>query len=77
MKDGQLKQLVSLAVANHSPEELALGWLRYETVRTMSPRLFAKIVHRNLGGEWFDDIVTETIPAPFIRPVDAGRTFSA
>ena len=64
MSTQQLSQLVSLAVANHPPEELALGWLRYETVRTMSPRLFAKIVHRNLGGEWFDDIVTETIHEP-------------
>lgn len=39
----QIDRLIRLAVKNHTPEELALGWLRYEAVRK-----------RNLSGEDFD-----------------------
>lgn len=56
-----LDRLVRLCVANHTPEELALGWLRYEALRRVSPRIFAAITRRNLGGECFDDIVTEAL----------------
>ena len=56
-----LDQLVSLTVKNHTPEELALGWLRYEAVRKMSARHFGEMCKRNLGGEFFDDMVTEAV----------------
>ena len=53
--------LVQLCVSNHTPQELALGWLRYEAVRKMNPRQFGEVCKRNLGGEFFDDIVTEFV----------------
>lgn len=56
-----LDNLVALCVANHTPEELAMGWLRYEALRRVSPRIFAEIHKRNLSGEFFDDIVTEAL----------------
>ena len=56
-----LNGLVRLCVANHTPEELALGWLRYEALRRVSPRIFAEMNRRNLAGEFFDDIVTEAL----------------
>ena len=56
-----LDRLVRLCVANHTPEELALGWLRYEALRRVNPRIFAEMNRRNLAGEFFDDIVTEAL----------------
>jgi hypothetical protein len=58
---GSLDRLVRLCVANHTPEELALGWLRYEALRRVNPRIFAEMNRRNLAGEFFDDIVTEAL----------------
>jgi hypothetical protein len=58
-----LDRLVRLCVANHTPEELALGWLRYEALRRVNPRIFAEMNRRNLAGEFFDDIVTEALLA--------------
>jgi hypothetical protein len=52
-----MDSLVRLCVANHTPEELALGWLRYEALRKVSPRTFAEMNRRNLAGEFFDGIV--------------------
>ena len=56
-----LDRLVRRCVANHTPEELALGWLRYEALRRVNPRIFAEMNRRNLAGEFFDDIVTEAL----------------
>lgn len=50
-----------MVISNHTPEELALGWLRYEALRQVSPRMFAEMSKRNLAGEFFDDIVTEVL----------------
>ena len=61
MNNENLDTLVRLCVFNHSAEELALGWLRYEAVRKMNPRQFGEMCKRNLGGEFFDDIVTEAV----------------
>ena len=58
---GFLDMLVRSCVAQHSPEELALGWLRYEALRRVDPRTFAEIHRRNLDGDSFDDIVTESL----------------
>ena len=58
---GSLDRLVRLCVANYTPEELALGWLRYEALRRVNPRIFAEMNRRNLAGEFFDDIVTEAL----------------
>ena len=58
---GSLDCLVRLCVANHTSEELALGWLRYEALRRVNPRIFAEMNRRNLAGEFFDDIVTDAL----------------
>ncbi len=60
-KPGSLERMVRLVVANHTPEELALGWLRYEAVRKMSTHTFGELCKRNIGGERFDDMVTDSI----------------
>ena len=57
----ELDRLVRLCVANHTPAELALGWLRYEALRRVNPRVFAEMNRRNMAGEFFDDIVTEAL----------------
>jgi hypothetical protein len=56
-----LDRLVRLCVTNHPPEELALGWLRYEALRRVNPRIFAEINRRNMAGVFFDDVVTEAL----------------
>lgn len=56
-----LQEVVRLCVANHTPEELALGYLRYEAVRLLSPTMFSSLHIRNLNGEWFDDVITEAL----------------
>jgi hypothetical protein len=56
-----VSSLIRLCIANHSPEELAIGWLRYEALRRVPPRIFAEISRRNLGREFFDDIVTDAL----------------
>jgi hypothetical protein len=72
-----LDRLVWLCVENHTPEELALGWLRYEALRRVPPRIFAEMNRRNLAGELFDDIVTEALlswksPEPNARVMTPG-----
>lgn len=61
MKTDKIDRLIQLAVANHTPEELALGWLRYETVRKLNARAFAQLCKHNLNGKCFDSLVTEAI----------------
>lgn len=39
------------------PEELALGYLRYEALRRLTPREFTKLYKRNLASNPFDDLV--------------------
>lgn len=69
-----LDRLVRLVVSNHTPEELALGYLRYEAVRRMSPRTFGELHKLNLSGRFFDDLVDEALKswkepnAPAHRP---------
>lgn len=58
---GSLDRMVRLLVASHTPEELALGYLRYEAVRRMSPRTFGELHKLNLSGKFFDSLVDETL----------------
>lgn len=60
-KNDSLDRLVRLCVANHTPEEMALGWLRYECVRKMNARQFGEICKWNLSGEFFDDLITSAM----------------
>jgi hypothetical protein len=73
MSPKQLETLVGMIVLNHTPEELALGWLRYEAVRKMHPRHFGELCRRNLGGEFFDDLVTEAVNEHTIPPQSTHR----
>jgi hypothetical protein len=36
---------------------LAIGFIRYEAVRKMSPRVFTELCRRNLEGLAFDDLI--------------------
>jgi len=56
-----LEKLVALCVANHTPEELALGWLRYESVRKMNPSIFGEMSRLNVDGETLDAFVTDSL----------------
>lgn len=60
-RSGSLERLVRLLVANHAPEELALGYLRYEAVRKMSPRTFGELHKLNLSGKFFDSLMDEAL----------------
>jgi len=53
--DKHAKQVVRVL----TPEELALGWMRYEALRRLNPRQFSEIHDRNIRGEWFDDLADE------------------
>ena len=61
METKTLHQLVQIVVRNHTPEELALGYLRYEALRRMSPRTFRDIYQRNLYGRDFDELMDEAL----------------
>jgi nitric oxide synthase oxygenase domain/subunit len=58
-KDKHLDMLANLAISIYSPEELAVGFVHYQTLRAFSPRMFAELSKRNLTDENFEDMVTE------------------
>ena len=53
-----LDQLIEATMAAQTPEELALGWLRYEELRRFSVAAYQCLTARNLDGENFDEMVT-------------------
>lgn len=61
INSAQLAHLVRLCIDANSTEELALGFLRYEALRRVTTRAFGEMNRRNLAGECFDDIVTESL----------------
>lgn len=60
-QDSPIDRLVRKCVEERTVEELAVGWLRYETLRRLSPQAFKEIDRRNKQGETFDDIVTQEL----------------
>ncbi|MDO8611114.1 MAG: hypothetical protein Q7R95_11365 [bacterium] len=54
-------KLLQNTFLDKSPTELALGYLRYEVLRKLSPMDFYKLYKRNLVGENFDEMVDEMI----------------
>ena len=56
-----LESLVQTAVRAHTPEELALGWLRYEALRRTTPARFLDLHTMNLAGRNYDELVTEEL----------------
>ena len=53
----KLQELVEEAVAFKSPEELALGYLRYEALRRVLPSKYKEMHELCIRGKWFDDQV--------------------
>lgn len=49
------------AKLGYSSDELAIGWLRYEALRKLTPSKFADLHKRNINGERFDDMVDELV----------------
>jgi len=56
-----LEGLILEIEGRYTPRELALGWLRYEALRKLTPRHYAELCSRNLNGENFDQMVTDLI----------------
>ena len=57
-EQNSIDKLISGLVSSKTPEELALGFLRYETVRRMLPQTFGELHKRNISGKGlFDDLV--------------------
>lgn len=63
-----MEEYVKLALLLCKPEELALGWLRYEELRKLSVRQFKELNARNLKGEFFDSMVDELVKENRPRP---------
>ncbi|MDO8610708.1 MAG: hypothetical protein Q7R95_09250 [bacterium] len=56
-----LDYLIEKVLIDYPESELALGFLRYETLRKLNPRQFSKLNKRNLAGENFDQMVDDLI----------------
>ena len=56
-----LDQLITDTIADRTPEELALGYLRYEELRRFSVAAYQCLTDRNLRGENFDEMVTKEL----------------
>ena len=53
-----INEIITDTIADRTPEQLALGWLRYEELRRFSVAAYQCLVARNLDGENFDEMVT-------------------
>ena len=52
-------------ISERTVEELALGWLRYEELRLVTPWKYSELSKENLvHGRPFDDLVDEMITKP-------------
>ena len=58
-----LEKLIEQTLAERSPtlNDLALGWLRYETLRRFNSAKYAEIQKRNLNGENFDRMIDDEL----------------
>jgi hypothetical protein len=56
-----INEIITETIADRTPEELALGWLRYEELRRFSVAAYQCLVARNFEGENFDEIVTNEL----------------
>ena len=65
-----MNRMVQLAISNNAPEDLALGFIRYEVVRRMNPRSFADLVRGNVMGKRFDDLVDDAISASYASTIE-------
>jgi hypothetical protein len=53
-----INEIITDTIADQTPEQLALGWLRYEELRRFSVAAYQCLVSRNFEGENFDEMVT-------------------
>ncbi len=53
------------ALQINNPRELAIGYMRYETLRKLKPRQFAYLNKLNLEGRNFDGMVAEIAAGTF------------
>ena len=53
------------ALQRNNPSELAIGYMRYETLRKLNTRRFAYLNKLNLEGRNFDDMVDEIAAGTF------------
>lgn len=56
----ELENFLQLIISSHTPEELALGWLRYEAMRKADPTLFGELAKLDVRGPVFDSIVDDS-----------------
>ena len=52
-----INEIITETIADRTPEQLALGWLRYEELRRFSVAAYQCLTDRNLRGENFDEMV--------------------
>lgn len=58
-----LNRLVRDSIKSRVAGELALGFLRYEALRQLSPQEYAALHQRQLGPNEFDEAVDELVAA--------------
>jgi hypothetical protein len=56
-----INEIITETIADRTPEQLALGWLRYEELRRFSVAAYQCLTARNLDGENFDEMVTNEL----------------
>lgn len=59
--DTPLNRLIIDTAEEMSVTNLALGFLRYEAMRKLSPNALAELNKRNIRGEWFDDMIDQLV----------------
>lgn len=63
--DNVLDISIEGALQINNPRELAIGYMRYETLRKLNTRRFAYLNKLNLEGRNFDDMVDEIAAGTF------------
>lgn len=58
---GIIKNVVQRCLGDWTAPTLALGWLRYEALRKVSPAEYLALHNRNIAGEPFDGMVDKLI----------------
>ena len=58
MNEKRAKKLLQ-CIASNNTVELAIGFIRYEALRKLSPKEYGEICLHNLSGTLFDDLVDE------------------
>lgn len=61
MSEKRAKMLLQ-CISNNNSVELAIGYLRYEALRKVTPKKYQEPYNNNVvNGTWFDDMVDELI----------------